>query len=177
MAAVSRAVHEAGRIMAQSSRESPAMRRFAVPGLLSAIVLLAACSSSHVLTGTPRPPIDPAQVRIYYGPPPGGFQEIAQLDVSSGAFTYGAQNKSEAVLRNLRREAARLGANGVLLRGTEQGPTNTGVSVGGGVGRGGGRSFSGVGVGVNISPTQKYASGVAIWVENPPPAGPAPATP
>lgn len=137
-----------------------------------AAALLAACASSHVLTGTPRPPIDPAQVRIYYGPPPGGYEEIARLDVRSGAFTYGAQNKSNAVIRNLRKEAARLGANGVLLQGTGQGPDNSAVSVGGGVGRFGGRSASSVGVGVDISPTQTYASGIAVWVENPPPETP-----
>ena len=143
--------------------------------LCAAAALLAACASSHVLTGTPRPAIDPAQVRIYYGPPPGGYEEIARLDVGSGAFTYGAQNKSNAVIRNLRKAAARLGANGVLLQGTGQGPDNGAVSVGGGVGRFGGRSASSVGVGVNISPTQTYASGIAVWVENPPP--PEPATP
>jgi hypothetical protein len=135
----------------------------------AAALLLAACASSHVLTGNPRPAIDPAQVRLYYGPPPGGYEEIARLNVSSGAFTYGEQNKAEAIEARLRREAARLGANGVLFQGTADGYGNSGVSVGGGVGRGGGRSFSSVGVGVNISPTQKYANGIAIYVLNPPP--------
>ena len=60
---------------------------------------------------------------------------------------------------------------GVLLQGTGQGPDQSAVSVGGGVGRFGGRSASSVGVGVNISPTQTYASGIAVWVENPPPPG------
>lgn len=138
--------------------------------LAALLLLLAGCASSHVLTGTPRPPIDPAQVRLYYGPPPGGYEEIARLEVSSGAFTYGEQNKTDAVIEKLRREAARLGANGVLLQGTADGHGGTGVSVGGGGGRIGGSSFSGVGVGVNISPTQKYASGIAVYVANPPPA-------
>ncbi|MCR6663704.1 MAG: hypothetical protein NVV60_11320 [Luteimonas sp.] len=147
-------------------RRHPAFR-----GLLlaAALLLLAACSSSHVLTGNPRPPIDPSQVRIYYGPPPGGYEEIARLDVSSGALTYGEQNKTNSVLAKLRREAARLGANGVLFQGTADGHGGNNVSVGGGVGRGGGRSFSSVGVGVDISPTQKYANGIAIHVPNPPP--------
>jgi hypothetical protein len=143
------------------------MRRFAIAAL---ILLLAACSSSHVLTGTPRPPIDPALVRIYYGPPPGGFEEIARLEVNSGALTYGEQNKTNAVLRKLREEAARLGANGILFQGTADGHGGGGVSVGGGGGRIGGSSYGGVGVGVNISPRQKYANGVAIWVRDPPPA-------
>lgn len=141
-----------------------------------ALILLAAglsvgCASSHVLTGTPRAPIDPAQVRIYHGPPPGQYEEIAVLNTSSGALTYGEQNKVDSVLDKLRREAAKLGANGVLFQGTaDSAGGGGGVSVGGGVGRGGGRSFSSAGVGVNISPRQKYASGIAIWVANPPPA-------
>jgi len=139
--------------------------------LLLGVGLLAGCASSHVLTGTPRAPIDPAQVRIYHGPPPGQYEEIAILNTSSGALTYGEQNKVNSVLDKLRREAASLGANGVLFQGTADGDRGGGgVSVGGGVGRGGGRSFSSAGVGVNISPQQKYASGIAIWVANPPPA-------
>ena len=146
------------------------MRRFAPAALLSlAVLLLAACSSSHVLTGTPRPPIDPAQVRLYYGPPPGGYEEIARLEVNSGAFTYGEQNKTNSVMRKLREQAARLGANGILFQGTADGYGGGGVSVGGGGGRVGGSSFSGVGVGVNISPQQKFANGLAIYVPNPPP--------
>ncbi|PBJ81528.1 hypothetical protein CMZ84_15150 [Lysobacteraceae bacterium NML93-0399] len=134
-----------------------------------AALALAACASSHVLTGTPRAPIDPAQVRIYHGPPPGQYEEIAILNTSSGAFTYGEQNKVDSVLQKLRREAASLGANGVLFQGTADGYRSGGVSVGGGLGRGGGRTFSSAGVGVDISPQQKYASGIAIWVANPPP--------
>src|SRR3546814_20430676 len=73
-----------------------------------------------------------------------------------------------------------LGANGVLFRGTADGYGSGGVSVGAGGGRVGGSSFSGGGIGVNISPRQKNARGIAIYVANPaavdetPPA-PAPA--
>ncbi len=143
------------------------MRRAVFPGLLVLVLLLAGCASSHVLTGTPYPPIDPSQVRIYYGPPPGGYEEIARLDVSSGGFTWGEQNKTNAVMARLRREAARLGANGVLFQGTADGYGGGGVSVGAGVGRGGGRTFTSGGVGVDISPRQKYASGIAIRVREP----------
>ncbi len=146
-------------------------RRSAIRGLFlaAAVLLLAACASSHVLTGTPRPPIDPSQVRIYYGPPPGGYEEIARLDVSSGAFTYGEQNKTNSVVEKLRKQAASLGANGVLFQGTADGYGGGGVSVGGGAGRYGGSTHTGLGVGVNISPRQKYANGIAIYVPNPPP--------
>ncbi|HST45378.1 MAG TPA: hypothetical protein VLK29_09160 [Luteimonas sp.] len=137
--------------------------------LAAALPLLAACATSHMITGTPRAPIDPAQVRIYYGPPPGGYEEIARLETSSGAFTYGEQNKSDSVLAKLRGEAARLGANGILFQGTQDGYGGGGASVGLGGGRIGGSGFSSAGVGVNISPRQKYASGIAVYVANPPP--------
>ena len=155
------------------------MRRYAFIrhlAIASAALLLAACASSHTLTGNPRPPIDPSQVRIYYGPPPGGYEEIARLEVASGSFTYGEQNKSNSVMQKLRKEAAALGANGVLFQGTADGYGGGGVSVGGGAGRYGGSTHTGVGVGVNISPRQKYGNGIAIYVANPPPETPPPSS-
>src|SRR3546814_14904789 len=73
----------------------------------------------------------------------------------------------DSVVAKLRKEAARLGANGVLFRGTADGYGSGGVSVGAGGGRVGGSSFSGGGIGVNISPRQKYARGIAIYVATP----------
>jgi len=140
---------------------------------------LAACASGHMLTGKPRPPNDPSQVRVYFAPPPNGYEEIALLESNSGAFTYGEQNKMNSVVGKLRVEAAKLGANGVLFQGTEDGYGGSGVSVGAGGGRigGSGRSFSSGGVGVSISPRQKFARGVAVYVANPPPLEAAPPPP
>lgn len=145
----------------------------------SAVLLLAGCASSHVLTGTPRAPIDPAQVRVYYGSPGVPYEEVALLETSSGAFTYGEQNKADSVMRKLREEAASLGANGILFQGTADGHGGGGVSLGAGTARLGGRSVTSGGVGVNISPRQKHARGVAIHMENPPAehAGPQPVPP
>lgn len=154
------------------------MRRV-LPLLL--LTLLAACqSTSQLVTGTPRPAIDPSQVRVYFTPPPGGYEEIARLETSSGSFTYGEQNKLDDVMQNLRIEAAKLGANGVLLVGTENsmGGSSIGVGAGGGSSSGyRGGSFSGGGIGVSISPTKKFAHGVAIFVPNPPPPEVRPALP
>src|SRR3546814_9778463 len=73
----------------------------------------------------------------------------------------------DSVVAKLRKEAARLGANGVLFRGTADGYGSGGVSVAAGCRRVGGRSFRGRGIGVNISPRKKYARGIAIYVANP----------
>src|SRR3546814_8520257 len=74
---------------------------------------LSACATSALVTGTPRPPIDRSQVRIYFQAPPGDYEENARLETSSGAFTYGEQNKMDSVVAKLRKDADRLGANGV----------------------------------------------------------------
>ncbi|WP_242112068.1 hypothetical protein [Luteimonas aquatica] len=136
---------------------------------------LAACASSALVTGRPRPPIDPAQVQVYFSPPPGQYEEIAMLESKSGAFTYGEQNKMDSVVGKLRKEAAKLGANGVLFRGTADGYGGGGVSVGGGGGRIGGHGYGGAGVGIDITPRQKFARGIAIYVANPPPPSAPPA--
>lgn len=148
------------------------MRLFRASVLVVLILGAAACASSHLITGRTRPPIDPSQVRVYFSAPSTGYEEIARLQTGSGAFTYGEQNKMNAVIAKLRKEAAKLGANGVLLTGTDDGYGGSSVGVGAGGGRIGGRGFSSGGVGVSISPSQKYAYGLAIWVANPPPPEP-----
>lgn len=130
---------------------------------------VAACASSALVTGRPRPPIDPSQVRVYFSAPPGAYEEIARLQTGSGAFTYGEQNKMNSVIAKLRNEAAKLGANGVLFTGTDDSYGGSSVGVGAGGGRIGGSGFSSGGIGVSISPSQKYAYGLAIYVANPPP--------
>jgi hypothetical protein len=139
------------------------------------LALLAACAStSQVMVGQARPAITPDQVRIYNQPPP-HYQEVALLETQSGGFTYGEQKKMDEVLANLRKSAAALGANGVLLQG--HGNAYSGSSVGVGVGgtNYGGSSSSGVGVGFNISPSPKHASAMAIWVDPDAPMMPEPA--
>lgn len=125
---------------------------------------LSACASSHVITGRPRPPVPVSQVRVYFAPPPSRYEEIALLESNSGAFTYGEQNKTNAILDKLKKEAAKLGANGVLFGGTARGYGGGGMSVGAGGGSIGRHGYGGVGVGVDISPQQKYARGTAIYV-------------
>ncbi len=78
---------------------------------------LIGCASSHVIVGTPRAAITPAEVRLYTTPPP-NYEEIALLDASSqSSFAIGDQMKVDVVIRRLKEEAAALGANGILLQG------------------------------------------------------------
>lgn len=145
------------------------MRKFPATVLMTMLFVSACASTSHVMISPARQAIPPDQVHVYFEPPPGRYVEIAVLDTASGPFTYGAQNKSNAVITKLRAEAAKLGANGVLLQGTSsgRGGNRVGVGVGGGSYRG--HTSVGGGVGVDISPTQMYGRGVAIFVDGPVP--------
>ena len=135
------------------------MRRLRFPAVPLAVVLLAGCAStSKVMLAPARTPIDPARVQVYSVPPPGS-QDIAQLEASS-AVGFGTQGQTDAAVARLKREAAALGANGIVLMGVGSSGSPVGMSVGAGsYGRHGGGGLS-----VGIPTTQKKAAGMAIWV-------------
>jgi hypothetical protein len=130
-----------------------------------AILVLAGCATtSHVITGKTRAPVDPSQVTLYTTAPP-QYEEIAVIDTSSrSSFAFGEQKKMDAVIERLKKEAAKLGANGVLLQhtGSDGGGGSVGVGVGKSVGGGGG----GVSVGTSIftGGSNKTGRGLAIHV-------------
>ena len=132
---------------------------FRTVAIVLAAALVAGCAgSSKVMLGQARAPIDPAQVQIYRTPP-AGSQEIAQLE-SKSAVGFGTQGQTDAAIARLKREAAALGANGVILMGVGSGGSPVGMSVGAGsFGRHGGGGLS-----MGIPTQQKRAAGIAIWV-------------
>lgn len=144
------------------------------PALCGLIVLLAACATdSVVITGRARPAIAPADVKIYWQPPP-AFEEVAILNASkNSAFTTGGQKTVDKVIAGLKEQAAKVGANGVILQGFSDSQTG---SVGSGVGSSSVSSNSAVGVGVggSLGIYKKTGHGVAIFV---PPGSPPPPEP
>lgn len=133
--------------------------------LLAAAWIVACAPSSHVLVGTARPPTLPSQVKIY-SQPPENFQEIAALDASSkSVFSGGGQKNTDKVVERLKVEAAKLGANGVILEGFDERQTG---SIGSGVGSNSysGRSAVGVGVGGSLGIFKTTGKGRAIYVPN-----------
>lgn len=131
---------------------------------VAAVCALAACApSSHVLVGRVRPPIAPAEVKVYSHPPP-AFEEIAILNASSkSVFNAGGQRTTDKVIERLKIEAAGLGANGVLLEGFDQSQTG---SIGSGVGSDSYSAHSSVGVGVggSVGIYKTTGKGRAIFV-------------
>ena len=136
-----------------------------VARFVACTVLLAGCSSSsHVLTGTARQPISPDSVKIYNEPPQVKYEQIATVTASSqGSFAVGAQQNTDAAIARLKQEAAKLGANGILLKDVQDSHSGSiGIGVGGS--SYGSSSSSGAAVGGSSALTNKVVSGVAIYV-------------
>lgn len=141
----------------------------AVRGVTCAAIIaaLGGCAASHaVLVGHARPPLAPAQVKIYLQPPDGKYEQIANLRASSsGSFAITATGKMDKVIERLKMAAAKLGANGILLHGVGD---RTSGSLGAGINTemDSGHSPYGLGFGVSAFFYGKSGDGVAIYVES-----------
>ncbi len=132
------------------------------------IAALSGCASSQVaVVGRVRPPVSPEQVQIYLQPPASKYDEIANLSASSrGSFSMTMASKMDNVIERLKNEAAKLGANGILLHGVGD---QAGGSVGAGISTetNSGHSPYGLGFGASAFFLQMSGDGVAIYVEPP----------
>lgn len=125
---------------------------------------LSACASSYVLVGQRRPPIAPESVKIYLHPPEAHYEEVALLDTSSkGGFGFTAQGKTNVVIERLKKEAAQLGANGILLQNVnDQSAGSVGTGFAQSTATGNTAFASGFGFTGNIN--HKHGNGLAIYV-------------
>jgi hypothetical protein len=129
-----------------------------------AALLITGCASSAVVVGKVRPPLEVSQVKIYLHPPK-KYEEVALVEANSkAAFAIGSQAKTNVVIERLKEEAAKIGANGVLL-------SNIGDQATGSVGTAYGTSTSNGthtnanAYGVSDTVFRKSGSGLAIFVE------------
>lgn len=89
-------------------------RSFRINTLCAATLLLGACATATVVpVGNSRAPIDPSQVRLY-ATPPAHYEVVGILNGDSGIEGV-SQNAINDTIRKLKEQAAKLGANGVLL--------------------------------------------------------------
>ena len=130
----------------------------------SLVLALSACATDSVIvTGTARPPISPAEVKLYSQPPP-VFEEVAILNASkSVAFSTGGQKTVDKVIAGLKEQAAKVGANGILLEGFSDQQTGA-LGAGSGSSSVSGNSAVGVGVGGSLGIYKKTGHGRAIFV-------------
>lgn len=83
----------------------------------SMMIISAACAPTQlqVLTGTARPPI-PASDVVVYSAPPAHFQQIALLTATRRTvFHIGGAKTIDELTEQLAAQAARLGANGIIV--------------------------------------------------------------
>lgn len=87
-----------------------------IPAILSIAVfaVLTGCTTSDVImTGQARSPVSPESVKMYLRPPE-KFESIGLVTASSNSTPIRSKNKQSA-LTELKKKAAALGANGILL--------------------------------------------------------------
>ncbi len=133
--------------------------------LTGAVSFLVGCTTSQATLINPaRPAISADQVRIYLQPPDSTYIEIATLYASSGgSLAISAASKMDKVVERLKVQAAKLGANGVLLHGISD---QTGGSVGAGISTEGNSPHASYGLGFGASAFffRKSGEGIAIYV-------------
>lgn len=133
-------------------------------GIALALAVLAGCStSSHVMLGTARVPVSPESVQVYMQPP-AHYETIASINASSqGSFAITSQQNMDKALARMKNEAAKLGANGILLQGVHDQQSGS-IGLGGGGASYGSNSSTGVGVGGAMGLYSKATTGLAIYV-------------
>lgn len=134
---------------------------------LLCLAIAACASSSQMLTGVPRTAVAPEQVRVYTSAPL-KFQEIAVLDASrSSISTAGGEKAIARMIESMRAQAARLGANGLLLDDfSDAGPVSLGTGVASQTYTHNGSID--IGVGASLGLVRKSAKARAIFVERGP---------
>ena len=92
--------------------------------LLIVMMLVGCVPVSHIIVGEARDPLSPSQVKIYSDFPE-DYKKIALIDAGSNfafkdpAILFTWQSKMNKVIERLKIEAAKLGANGVVIVGTD----------------------------------------------------------
>ncbi len=84
--------------------------------VIIACILISCASGTAIVTGTTRTAINPEKVKLYLEPPT-KYEVIALVKASSDAG-WTAQGSQDYAVQELKNQAAKLGANGVLLGGT-----------------------------------------------------------
>ena len=122
------------------------------------IIIIAGCYPvSHILIGDVRPPVSPLQVKLYLDYPT-EYEKIALVDAGSNfalkdpdiLFTW--QSKSNKVIERLKIAASELGANGIVIVGTDNKVHQS-------------LSMDGEGGVTSNSYIEKFGKAVAIYVE------------
>ena len=79
------------------------------------IIILSSCATgSTIVTGNQKAAISPTEVQIYFEPP-SKYETIGLVEASS-TIEFSRQAAQDRVINELKSRAAKIGANGVLLK-------------------------------------------------------------
>lgn len=132
-------------------------------------LLLASCTimdGGAVVTGNTRAPISPQVVKLYREAPE-KFDEIAIVSSSAGHDFRKNSGLMDSAVERLKEEAAKVGANGVILleiKDRDAPSTTTSFGSAYATGSSGTASVTGSGVGVNRGDSHTRLRGVAVYV-------------
>ncbi len=118
---------------------------------LTAVIVLSGCAyGTHIVTGTQRAPVPPDRVKLYQIPP----AQFEIIGIVNSKAPGRSQHRMDMVINELKSQAGKIGANGVLL---SVGPSMNGGEGFAGVSSGGTVFAGGVGDTIQLS-------GQAIYV-------------
>ena len=89
-----------------------------------ALIIFGCYPVSHMIVGDTREPTSPSEVKVYLDFPQ-GYETIALIEASSEfafkdpSINITWQSKSDKIIERLKVEASNLGANGVVIKNTE----------------------------------------------------------
>ena len=90
------------------------MRMFKIAIALLLIGVLFGCATgSAIVTGKARPAISPSEVKIYLDPP-SQYETIGIVEASSDV-EFSSQAAQDRTISELKSQAAKIGANGIIL--------------------------------------------------------------
>tara|TARA_Y100000294_G_C8522547_1_gene323509 strand:+ start:78 stop:458 length:381 start_codon:yes stop_codon:yes gene_type:complete len=81
--------------------------------LILTIFVLGCATGSSIVTGKIRPAVNPSEVRIYLDPPP-QYETIGIVEAAS-AVEFSSQAAQDRTIAELKTQAAKIGANGIIL--------------------------------------------------------------
>lgn len=91
--------------------------------LITILILSSCASGSYILTGEKRTPVKPKSVKLYTSPPH-EYEVIGIVNASSDSG-WTQQGDMDYAVTELKDQAAKLGANGVILSGTGESTSST----------------------------------------------------
>lgn len=84
---------------------------------LAFVGVLSACAQgSHIVTGQKRPPVDPSQIKVLVQAP--SNSEVIGMVEARSTMGWSDQDKQNVALEELKKQAASLGANAIVLSST-----------------------------------------------------------